>query len=116
MQLRVLSGDFLEPGPAAVWLRMRYPLLDGEEPTALQRVMIAADVGNGISAVVDWRRFLFINVELTVHLERMPDGEWVCVDAITVPGSNGIGTAESVLADRRGRIGRAAQTLLIRER
>jgi hypothetical protein len=116
MQLRVLSGDFLEPGPAAVWLRMRYPLLDGEEPTPLQRVMIAADVGNGISAVVDWRRFLFINVELTVHLERMPDGEWVCVDAITIPGSNGIGTAESVLADRRGRIGRAAQTLLIRER
>ncbi len=116
MEWRSVSGGFLEPGPATVWLRMRYPLLAGEEPSPLQRALIAADVGNGISAVLDWRRYLFINVDLTVHLERMPEGEWVCVDAVTRPQPNGVGTAESVLWDRRGRIGRAAQTLLIAER
>ena len=46
----------------------------------------------------------------------MPEGEWVCVDAVTLPQPNGIGTAESVLSDERGRIGRAAQALLIAER
>ena len=92
------------------------PLLPGEEPSPLQRTLIAADVGNGISAVLDWRRFLFINVDLSVHLERMPEGEWVCVDAVTLPHENGIGTAESVLFDERGRIGRAAQSLLLAER
>ncbi|MDX6605053.1 MAG: hypothetical protein QOF23_1562, partial [Solirubrobacterales bacterium] len=61
-------------------------------------------------------RFLFINVELSVHLERMPEGEWVGLEATTRPQPTGIGIAESVLFDRKGRIGRALQTLLIRER
>jgi acyl-Coa thioesterase superfamily protein/acyl-CoA thioesterase superfamily protein len=116
MEWRSVAGGFLEPGPATVWMRMRHPLIAGEEPSPLQRTLIAADVGNGISAVLDWRSHLFINVDLTVHLERMPEGEWVCVDAVTLPQPNGVGTAESVLSDRRGRIGRAAQTLLIAQR
>jgi hypothetical protein len=116
MEWRSVGGGFVEPGPATVWMRMRHPLIDGEEPSPLQRTLIAADVGNGISAVHDWRRHLFVNVDLSVHLERMPEGEWVCVDAVTVPGPDGIGTAESVLFDGRGRIGRAAQSLLLAER
>jgi hypothetical protein len=116
MEWRSVGGGFREPGPATVWMRMRGSLVAGEEPTPLQRTLVAADVGNGISAVLDWRRYVFINVDLTVHLERMPEGEWVCVDAVTLPQRNGIGTAESVLFDERGRIGRAVQTLLIAER
>lgn len=116
MEARFVEGGFLEPGPALVWLRMRQPLVAGEEPTPLQRVLVTADVGNGVSASLDYRSYLFINVDLTVHLERMPAGEWVCVDAVTLPQPNGVGTAESVLSDERGRIGRALQTLLVAER
>jgi acyl-Coa thioesterase superfamily protein/acyl-CoA thioesterase superfamily protein len=116
MEWKAVAGAFREPGPATVWMRMRHPLVAGEEPTPLQRALIAADVGNGISAVLDWRSHLFINVDLTVHFERMPEGEWVCVDAVTRPQPSGIGTAESVLSDQRGRIGRAAQSLLIAQR
>jgi hypothetical protein len=111
-----VGGGFVEPGPATVWMRMGRPLVGGEEPSPLQRTLVVADVGNGISAVLDWRRFVFINVDLSVHLERLPEGDWICVDAVTLPRPNGIGTAESVLFDRRGRIGRAVQTLLIAER
>jgi Acyl-CoA thioesterase C-terminal domain/Acyl-CoA thioesterase N-terminal domain len=111
-----VRGSFLEPGPATAWIRMDCELVAGEEPSALQRTLVAADVGNGISAVLDWRRYLFINVDLSVHLERAPDGEWVCVDAVTLPQATGTGTAESVLYDERGRIGRAVQTLLVSER
>jgi hypothetical protein len=116
MEVRFISGGFMELGPATVWLRMRQPLVAGEEPTPLQRTLVVADVGNGVSSTLDYRRFLFINVELSVHLERMPAGEWICVDAVTLPRPTGIGIAESVLSDREGRIGRAAQTLLISER
>jgi Acyl-CoA thioesterase C-terminal domain len=116
MEWSAVQGAFLEPGPATFWMRMRCPLVGGEEPTPLQRTLIAADVGNGISAVLDYHEYLFINVDLSVHLERMPEGEWVCVDAVTLPQPNGIGTAESVLSDRRGRIGRAVQTLLVAQR
>jgi hypothetical protein len=116
MEWKAVAGAFLEPGPATVWMRMRSPLVGGEEPTPLQRALIAADVGNGISAVLDWRQYVFVNVDLTVHFERMPEGEWICVDAITRPHPNGIGTAESELSDTRGRIGRAAQSLFIAKR
>jgi hypothetical protein len=116
MELKAVAGAFLEAGPATFWLRMRKQLVAGEEPTPLQRALVAADVGNGISAVLDWREYVFINVDLSVHFERMPEGEWVCVDAVTRPRPTGIGTAESVLSDRRGRIGRAAQSLLIEPR
>ncbi|HVQ58001.1 MAG TPA: thioesterase family protein [Solirubrobacterales bacterium] len=116
MEVTFVSGAFMEPGPAGVWLRMRRPLVAGEEPTPLQRVLIAADVGNGVSSTLDYRRYLFINVELTVHLERLPAGEWVHLEAETHPQPIGVGTAESVLSDRDGRIGRAAQSLLIAER
>jgi hypothetical protein len=116
MEVRFVAGGFLEPGPATAWLRMRQPLVAAEEPTPLQRTLVAADVGNGISAALDFRRFLFINVDLTVHLERMPKGEWIGVDAATLPRPKGVGTAESTLFDGNGRIGRALQTLLISER
>ena len=109
-------GSSVEPGPATVWLRMRQPLVAGEEPTPLQRALVVADVGNGVSATLDFRRFLFINVDLTVQLERMPAGEWICIDAVTLPQPHGVGTTESVLFDREGRIGRGLQTLLISER
>jgi Thioesterase-like superfamily len=116
MDVSFIKGGFMQLGPATAWLRMRKPLVAGEEPTPLQRVLVAADVGNGISADLDYRRFVFVNVELTVHLERMPLGEWICVDAVTQAQPTGVATAESVLFDREGRIGRAAQTLVVSAR
>jgi hypothetical protein len=116
MEWRSLEGGFLEPGPAKIWMRQRCALVEGEEPSPLQRTLVIADVGNGISAVLDPREYLFINVDLTVHLERLPEGEWICVDAVTRPRPNGVGSAESELSDGRGRIGRAVQTLLFAER
>ena len=116
MDLRFIRGRFTEPGPATVWMRMRQPLLAGEEPSPLQRLLVAADSGNGVSSTLDWARYLFINVELTVHVNRAPAGEWVCLDAITIPERTGVGVADTALYDERGPIGRAVQALLIGER
>ena len=113
MEYRFVRGAFMEAGPATVWMRMRAPLVTGEEPSALVRVMVAGDSGNGVSAALDWRKYLFINVDLTVHLHRYPAGKWVCLDALTLPEESGVGLADTLLRDERGRIGRAAQTLLV---
>ena len=114
MEIIFARGRFLEPGPATVWMRPRVPLVEGEAITPLQRTMLAADGGNGVSAPLDWSRFIFINTDLTVHLLRPPEGEWVCLDSVTYV--DGLGFTDTALWDERGRIGRAAQTLLVRER
>lgn len=100
-------------GPATTWMRMAAPLVEGRPPSPLERVMVAADSGNGISAVLDIREFLFINVDLTVNLSRLPEGEWVCLDSITVPEPSGVGITDTMLFDEQGPLGRATQTLLV---
>lgn len=116
MEWRYARGTFTEPGPASVWMRMRMPLVEGEPIAPLSRVLAAADSGNGISAVMDFQKHLFINTDLTVHLFRMPESEWVCIDAQTRQDSNGIGVAESIIWDERHRLGAGAQSLLISPR
>ena len=116
VEYRFIEGGFVEPGPATVWMRSKVPLAAGEPLSSLCRVLVVADSGNGVSATLDWRRFLFINVDLSVHLHRLPAGEWVCLDAVTLPESDGVGLADTALFDERGALGRAAQTLVVSER
>jgi hypothetical protein len=116
MEYRFVRGAWMETGPATVWMRMAVPLVPEEQPSPLQRVLAAADSGNGVSAALDWRRYLFINVDLSVHLHRLPAGEWVCLDADTFPEVSGVGMADAQLLDERGQIGRAVQTLLVAAR
>ena len=112
MELKLARGTF-GAGPISCWLRMRAPLVAGEPVTPLQRVMIAADSGNGVSMVLDPRKFTFVNPDLTVYLHRLPAGEWVCLDARTIPQQRGVGLADTRLLDEQGPIGRSVQSLII---
>jgi hypothetical protein len=112
---RLAEGEFFA-GPCTAWFRMRHPLVAGEEPSAYQRVAVAADSGNGISAVLDFSSHVFVNCDLTIHLLRRPVGEWIALKARSALGGNGCGLAEAELFDERGLIGRAAQSLAVRER
>jgi hypothetical protein len=116
LEWRRISGDVLSPGPAAVWTRLGVRLVQDEEPTALQRLLVMADAASGVSAALDWTRWTFMNVDLGIHLERAPEGEWMAMDAVTRPGLDGTGMCTSVLYDRRGRVGVTTQSLLISER
>ncbi len=103
-------------GPSAVWFRLRHPLVAGEAPSPLQRVATAADSGNGISAILDFYRYIFVNSDLTINLLRRARGEWVCIDARTLLGPDGGGLAEARIFDAEGLIGRSTQSLAIRLR
>jgi hypothetical protein len=115
MESRFVAGSFLEPGPATVWLRMRHPLLPGESPSPLVRVLAAADSGNGVSATLDYRSWLFVNADLTVYLHRAAVGEWVALDAATTVAA-GVGLAETTIHDEQGPVGRGLQALLVDRR
>jgi len=102
--------------PTAVWIRTRIALVAGEAPSPLQRVMIAADSGNGVAVVLDPRRFTFLNADLTVYVHRLPQDEWVCLESVTAPEPTGVGLTASRLFDRRGPIGWSLQGLVVQQR
>jgi hypothetical protein len=112
---RIVRGGFGE-NPTAVWIRSRVPLVLGEAPSPLQRVMIAADSGNGIAVVLDPARYTFVNADLTVYLHRVLVGEWVCLEAVTIPEPTGIGLTRSRLWDLDGPFGSALQSLVVEAR
>lgn len=110
---RFVRGAFTERGAATDWIRLLLPVVAGQPPSAFQRVLAAADFGNGVSAVADFATHVFINPDLTVHLHRLPAGEWVCLEAATLLEPHGVGLAQSRLWDEQGVLGRAQQSLLV---
>ena len=111
------GGGMLALGPATDWIRLHVPVIVDEDPSPFQRTVAAADFVNGISGVLSAEDWTFINPDLAVTLHRLPVGDWVAVDAVTrLDAAGGVGTAEAVLFDQQGRLGRCAQTLLIQPR
>ncbi|NLU84908.1 thioesterase family protein [Rhodococcus sp. HNM0569] len=102
--------------PGRVWARPTPALVEGEEPTALERLFCVADVSNGIGAKLDPAHWTFMNTDLTVHVHRIPTGEWVGVSADTSVGPDGVGMCAGVLYDEAGAVGRITQTVLVRPR
>ena len=116
LEWRLATGSIEEPGPACVWTRVAIPLVAGEPTTPLQHLLVMGDAASGVSWVLDWDRFTFPNVDYSVHLQRVPYGEWLAMDAVTRIGPESFGQTYSILHDRDGRFGHTTQTLVVAER
>jgi hypothetical protein len=115
METRIARGEF-GSGRVAAWMRQRVPLLPGAVPSPLERVLIAADSGSGVSAAIDHRRETAVNPDLTVAVSRPLEGEWVGLDSVSTYEPNGIGLADTRICDARGTVGRVLQGLVLEER
>ncbi|MCK4178121.1 thioesterase family protein [Aciditerrimonas ferrireducens] len=115
-EVRFVDGAFDEPGPATAWVRLAVPVVPDRPPSPLQRAAAAADFGNGLSAVLPFENWRFVNPDLTVVLARPPVGEWVAVEARTDLGVPGTALARSILHDEQGPFGSAAQCLVVEPR
>jgi hypothetical protein len=115
VETRVAAGHMFR-GPCAIWFRLRHPIVEGEAPLPAERVAVAADSGNGISAILDFRKYVFVNSDLTINLLRRPVGEWICIEAQTLFGPGSGGLAESRIYDEEGLVGRGTQSLVVRAR
>jgi hypothetical protein len=113
---RFVHGTFDAPGPAQAWTRMNVDLVAGEPIAPLEHLLVMGDAASGISAVLDWQEWGFLNVDFSVLLERAPQGEWVSMDAVTHIGAEGTGSCLATYADRFGRLGTSSQALLVSPR
>jgi len=110
---RFTDGGFEPPGPAHDWVRLVCPVVDGIEPSGLQRALAAADFGSGVSSVYGREAsFGMINADLVVAMYRQPEGEWISLETVTHLGPDGTGQGIAQLGDRGGRFGVSTQSLL----
>lgn len=105
-----------EGAATEVWLSPLVPLVDSEPTTPLQRVAMVVDSANGLGAVLDPQRFVFMNTDTVVHLHRLPTGADFGLRARASIGPDGIGVTTAEIFDRQGFIGTCAQTLLVQRR
>ena len=113
---------FLPPsggvGTGVAWFRLRRPVLAGVPVSPLARAVAAADVGGAVSA----RRgdgfpdVSFVNADISVHLARPPEGEWIRLASTSRWEPSGIGFVDAELADVGGRFGAANQALVLERR
>jgi acyl-coenzyme A thioesterase PaaI-like protein len=115
-EMRAARGSFAELGPAALWFNMTGEIVAGEPPSPAMRAAAASDFGNGISGVLDFTAWTYLNADLTVNLFRRPVGPWILVDSETLVGDHGRALTRTRLADAQGWCGSATQNLLIEPR
>jgi hypothetical protein len=117
VEVRPAEGNFFEtPGPGQSWFRLMVPTFVGEEIHPLDRACTTGDFPNAVSSVLAADEHLFINPDVTVHLHRLPVGDWVLLSAQTHVRRAGYGIAAGILSDRDGQIGTTVQSLLVASR
>lgn len=113
-EVRYPPGHSNDPGPTIAWLKT-IPLLSDETDSPFQRLCPMADCGNAFGRNAEPWEVNFMNPDLTIVLHRDPVGEWIGTSATNYWEPNGIGLADAQLFDNNGTVGRALQTLLLRQ-
>lgn len=104
-EVRALDGQgFGSPGPRRTWLRDSWQLVAGDDPSPFVRAALAADfaspLANSASTGLE-----YINADLTLHLGRLPDGEWIGIEVADRVAGDGVSVAYCRFHDRTGPIG-----------
>ncbi|MEU1209873.1 thioesterase family protein [Nocardia sp. NPDC005825] len=103
-----------EPGRATAWITTDIDLVEGEEVDPVAAFIALVDTANGIAVRQEPTKWMFPNVDLTLHLYRQPETPWAGLDTSVVFGHAGQGLTSTVLHDLRGPVGYAQQSLTLR--
>lgn len=114
VEVRYPPGQDNAPGPTIAWMKT-VPLLPEEIPSPFQRICPLADCGNAFGRNAEPQQVSFMNTDLTIVLHRDPIGDWLGTDSVCRWEPTGIGLADALLFDESGAVGRALQTLVLRQ-
>ncbi|NED79777.1 thioesterase family protein [Streptomyces sp. SID11233] len=102
------------PGRTTAWISTPLDLVAGEPACPVASFVALVDTANGIAVRQPPTAWTFPNVDLTIHLQRQPEGRWTGLDTTVVFGPTGQGITSTVLHDIHGPVGQAQQILTVR--
>jgi len=104
-------------GKGIVWLHNKQDMVENQVTSDFVRLMGMVDTANGVvprqSDEFEW---MFPNLDLQIHLYRIPQGEWLGIEAVQQYGQDGIGLTSAILHDVHGPFGRSEQILTLRKK
>lgn len=92
------------PGTRRLWLRDRRPLVRDEALTSFVRAALCADFASPF-ANAGPHGLDYINADLTMHLGRLPAGDWIGIETDDRVASEGVSVAQCLFYDVEGAIG-----------
>ena len=104
------------PGQGQGWLTNPYPMIEGETTDPMVKLIGMVDTANGVAPALDAGPggHSFANVDLQIHLHRLPAGEHLGLQTTSNVGPDGVGLTSAVLHDVHGPFGRSEQIQTIR--
>jgi hypothetical protein len=116
IDLQVAEGTPARGG-TAVWTRPLVQLIDGEEASPLQRMMMFVDSAGGMSYYVDMAATSFVNADMTVNVLRPPATEWILTRSrVDLNAAHGTGTVAADVFDEDGLVAHVTQNQIIESR
>lgn len=116
IEVKWVSRPGSNTGANIVWVRVPVPMVAGEEMTPLVRVASISDFGSAFSGMGSRDGFGWINADITLYLHRLPEGEWIGIEAARDTEPHGLGVAYTTLYDHRGPIGHTTHAVLANQR
>jgi Thioesterase-like superfamily len=116
VSVRLIEGALEKPGPAAAWMRLDVPMVEGEANSPLLQAVQAADFSSGVAQIVDMREWTFVNPEISLYFFRAPEDEWILIRSRTRVGANGAGLTTATLSDRSGAFAEVMQAMTFEKR
>ena len=116
VSVRLIEGALEKPGPAAAWMRLDVPMVEGQANTPLLQAVQAADFSSGVAQIVDMREWTFVNPEISLYFFRPPAGDWILIRSRTRVGARGAGLTTATLSDRSGAFAEVMQAMTFEKR
>jgi hypothetical protein len=104
------------PEKSIMWTRLRLPLVAGETTSPFVRLAVTSDFASGAGNDLDFSRFVSINPDLSLHIEREPRSDWIGLAGSTALRPDGTGQSLGAFYDLEGRIARAQASLYLAAR
>jgi hypothetical protein len=102
-----VGDSYFLAGQGRVWIHEGRQFVAGEPMSPLVAVAMAADFTNHL-ANAGPEGLAFINADVTLHLGRLPRGEWVGLESTGHVSADGVAVGSAALSDEDGPVGMAA--------
>lgn len=116
IERRIVHGDYRTPGLGAMWVKFDIEMAAGTPMSPLVRAAMLGDMGSAIGSSFPVRDWTFPNLDISIHFNRAPRGEWVLLESLTEGAGNGLAIVSSTFMDRDGVYARGHQTLFLEPR